>query len=241
MSRLSLAHDCSYGFRSDVETFERPAGRPARVGVGVHSMVELARNGTVKALAEEPDIVAEAEAIFNGPLKAYVADGGWTHCEIGLRYDAENDVCADGPRRGEDGYGEVGAMVLPGTLDLLRIDGKRGKLRDVKSGKPPSDAEQLYGQAVAAARRFGLEEVEIGYARALKTKLQELNVEVLDAERLDVEAGRIARVLRRLPTAEPVPGDAYCWRCNARPACPAFGAAKAEHQMVALEEGGFFA
>lgn len=240
-SRMSLAHACSFGFRSDVAAVERPAGRPARIGSAVHTMVELAVRGEVKALAEEPDIVAEAQAIFDGPLSGFVKSQEWTACELGLRYDAEADACTIGPRRGEAGYDEVGAMVLPGTLDLVLVEGTRARVYDVKSGKMPEDKEQLYAQAVAVSRLYGVDTVEVAYARALKTKLQADDVEVLDAARLDEEAGRIARVLRKLPTSQPVPGEKYCWRCNARGACPAFGAETADAKMRTLEEAGLWA
>ena len=82
--------------------------------------------------------------------------------------------------------------------------------------------------------------VEIGYVRALKTKVEVLDVEVLDADRLDEEAGRNAGALRRLPIAEPAPGERWCWKCSARPHCPAFGAAAAEAKMEDLEAAGYF-
>lgn len=240
MSRLSLAHQCAYGFRADVESTERPAGRPARIGSAVHSMVECAVKGTAKAIAEDDDIVAEAQAIFEGPLSGFVRSQEWTACELGLRYDAEADACTLGPRRGEPGYDEVGDMVLPGTLDLVRVVERKAWVFDVKTGRMPEDKEQLYAQAVAVSRLYGVDTVEVAYARALKTKLQADDVEVLDADRLDEEAGRIARVLRRLPVSEPTPGEAWCWKCNARGACPAFGAARAEEKMHDMDAAGFF-
>lgn len=224
MSRMALARQCAYGFRADVEARPRPSGRPARVGSLVHLFVEQhVRGETVEIPAgADPHEAAEARSIFEGPLRSWLGKQSWTSVEAGLRYDAGADSCSDGPRRGEPGYEEVGAMVLPGTLDLVRVDGAHGVVRDVKSGKPPEDREQLYAQAVAASRRWKLETVEVGYVRALKTKVEELDVEMLDVDRLDAEAGRISGLLRRLPMAEPVPGDRHCWKCDARGVCPAF-------------------
>lgn len=242
MSRMALAHRCLYGFRGDVEAVERPAGRPAQVGSAVHLLAEVAVTGKDRDLSSfAPDVEAEARAIFAGPLTGYLLrPEEWTACEVGMRYDAANDDTEHGPRRGEVGYESVDPMVLPGTLDLVRVEDERIVLRDLKTGKPPQDREQLYAQAVAASRAYGRNVVEVGYVRALKTKCEELDLEILDADRLDEEAGRIARVLRKLPMSEPTPGDDWCWKCNARGACPAFGAAKAEHQMAELEAGGFF-
>jgi hypothetical protein len=240
-SRMALAHACSWSFREDVAAVERPSGRAARIGSAVHSMVECAVKGSAVALAEDDDIVAEAKTIFDGPLSGFVASHEWTACELGLRLDADADACTIGPRRGEAGYGEVPAMVLPGTLDLVLVDGDKARIYDVKTGKMPEDNEQLYAQAVAVSRLYGVSKVEVAYARALKTKLQTDGVEVLDADRLDQEAGRIARVLRKLPTSQPVPGEAWCWKCSARGACPAFGAEAADAKMRSLEEAGLWA
>ncbi len=222
ISRLARAHVCAFPFRIDVEQRPRPPGKEARIGTVAHHLVAIRQGAHVGPLKETDDsIIAAGKYILEGPLNGYLASTEWTHCEAGLLYDAAADECIDSPRRGEPGYEDVGPMQIRGTLDLVRIEADRVVLRDVKTGRPPSDREQLYGQAVAASRRWGKSVVEIGYVRALKTKCEELDVEVLDADRLDEEAGRIARVLRRLPVAQPVPNDKCDW-CDARSACPAF-------------------
>jgi hypothetical protein len=219
MSKLSLAHKCLYGFRGDVEVNPRPVGRAAQLGSLVHTLAEATVKG--RSFAEDVDatLLSEAMQIATGPLDDFLKSRKWTACEQGYRYDAANDVSVEGPRRGDPGYDDVGLRVLAGTIDLVSVDGTEALVVDVKTGKPPEDAEQLYGQAVAVARHYKLTQVRIQYARALKTKLDILNDEVLDTDRLDVEAGRIAGLLRRLPTAEPVRGD-HCWKCDARSTCP---------------------
>ena len=64
------------------------------------------------------------------------------------------------------------------------------------------------------------------------------NNEVLNGF-VDVEAGRIGTLLRKLPMAEPNPCD-HCWKCDARPGCPAYGAEAAESRMADLEGAGMF-
>ncbi len=228
MSRLGLAHKCGWGFRPDVTAPERPSGRAAQIGSIVHTLVEAVVNGGAVANDVDPTLLSEAKAIYDGPLSGFVEAGKWAVCEKGYRYDSDNDVCVDGPRRGEKGYEDHGERVLKGTVDLVAIEGCSGWVLDVKTGAPPKDPEQLYGQAVAVSRRFGLKTVRIGYARALKTKMELLNEEVLDADRLDYEAGRIRRLLRVLPESEPTPGD-WCHWCNAWQVCPKGGGRRDEY------------
>jgi hypothetical protein len=240
MSRMARAHVCAFPFRIDVAVNPRPSGKEARIGNVAHHRTATHLKADVPPLAEEDlTIIAAGDAIFNGPLKTWLDTTTWTACEVGLLYSAAADACIDGPRRGEPGYDEVSAMELRGTLDLVRVEEDRIVLRDLKTGKPPTDREQLYAQAVAASRRWGKSVVEIGYVRALKTKVEELDVETLDADRLDEEAGRIARVLRRLPMAEPVVNDKCDW-CDARGACPEYGAERAAAKLEDLEAAGFF-
>jgi hypothetical protein len=220
MSKLGLAHKCGYGFRADVPAPERPSGRAAQIGSIVHALVEAKVTGKAYADDVDPTLLSEAMAIFTGPLSDYLESRKWTVCEKGYRYDSENDTCVDGPRRGDPGYDDHADDALKGTVDLVEVDGEEGVVDDVKTGKPPEDSEQLYGQAVAVSRRFGLRRVRVAYARALKTKLELLNAEFLDADRLDAEAGRIRRLLRTIPTSEPNPGE-WCWKCDAWQACPA--------------------
>lgn len=223
-SKLGLAAKCLYSFRPDVDVPERASGRPAAIGRIVHALVEAKVTG--KAFADDVDasLLAEAMAIFEGPLTGFIESRKWTVCEAGYRYDSRDDRCVDGPRRGEPGYDDVQSYVLHGTVDLVAIDRATSSalVVDVKTGKPPNDAEQIIGQAVAISRRFGLKTVQVQYARALKTKLDILNDEVLDEDRLDAEAGRIARHLRVLPNAEPNEGE-WCSKlwCPAWSVCPA--------------------
>lgn len=220
MSKLGLAEKCLYGFRPDVRAPSRPSGRAAEIGKVVHTMVEAAVTGRGVANDVDTEVIGEAKAIFDGPLTTFLESRKWTICEQGYRYDTETDTCKDGPRRGEPGYDDAPPTVVHGTVDLVRIEDLVGEVVDVKTGKPPTDPEQIYGQAVAISRRYGLKKVRVAYGRALKTKFELLNEEELDEDRLDAEAGRIRRRIRMLPMAEPNPGE-WCWRCDAWTVCPA--------------------
>jgi len=220
---MSKMHsECLYAFRPDVDARERPPGKAARVGSITHKLAEA--HVTKKSVSHDdvdPHDLAEAMGLYHGPFRGWLDSRTWEACELGLRYDAENDVATIGPRRGEPGYEDIGPMVLAGTLDLVAIQDGALWIPDIKTGqKANSHPEQLYAQAVAASRFYGINKAFVGFVYPRKTKCDEPAWEPLDADRLDAEAGNIRRKLRMVPDAEPVinPGCVYC---NARAVCPA--------------------
>lgn len=223
MSKAWLAHVCAHGFRMDVPVVDSPPGRSAQVGSCFHKLSECHVKGRdVQAYADDPSVVADALALYKSPIKAFLDSRPWTACEIGLEYDASTDTAQACPRRGEEGYENVAAMALRGTLDLVHVDGDSADVVDLKTGKKEnSTPDQLYAQAVAVSRFYKVKRVRVAFAYARKTKFDAPVWEELDEDRLDVEAGRVARTLRRLPMAEPNRGD-WCWRCSAREQCAAW-------------------
>jgi hypothetical protein len=220
---MSKAHAvCLYPYRGDVEVTERPPGKEARIGSITHKLTEAHVNKLdVSHDDVDPHELASAMALFHGPLRGFLDSRKWEACEIGLRYDAETDTTTRGPRRGEPGYGDHGPMVIPGTLDLVAIADGALWIDDLKTGKQANThPEQLYAQAVAASRFYGIERAFVGFSFARKTKCDEPKWEPLDADRLDYEAGKLRRSLRMIPTARPVINDA-CVYCPARTECPA--------------------
>lgn len=223
---MSKAHaECLYPYRPGVPVVERPPGKAARAGSILHKLAEC--HVTKRDVSHEdvdPHDLAEAMGLFSGPFRGWLDSRSWDLVEVGLRYDAENDTTERGPRRGDEGYESVSPMVLPGTLDLVRVADGAAWVVDIKSGqKANAHPEQLYAQAVAVTRLLGLDRAFVGFVFARKTKCDEPAWEPLDADRLDAEAGKIRRKLRMIPTAEPNPGDG-CAYCPARPACPAHAA-----------------
>jgi hypothetical protein len=236
MSKMDLAlgavedppSGCLYGFRDDVERVERTPGRAAQIGSLVHKLAECHLTGESVSMTDlDPEVVAEALALFNGPLKDWLEPWRGAYIEKGLRYDAEQDIARFGPRRGDEGYDRHGAMVLKGTLDLARIEAGEAWVVDLKSGKKENaHQEQLMAQAVAfsrlpVARTMDVRKVHVAFAFARKVRMPEVEYVTLNADDLDAAAGKIRRALRLLPTSQPQTGD-YCWRCDARPMCPAW-------------------
>lgn len=242
MSSVNLARSCAHGFREDVESVERPSGIEAQIGTGAHSLVEDWYHGrTARSLGA--DIVDKAtrhaaQAIkWLEPRRARIL-----FCEIGLRYDAENDRGTDGPRRGEPGYSPLDAMLIPGTLDLA-LRGEDGVLEvlDLKTGqKKYAHEDQVYTQGLALARKLRETRVRVGFLFAKLTKCDEPVMRELDENALDVHAGILHGLMRHLLVARPEAGE-WCWRCNARPWCPARQDQRADESASDLESAGFFA
>ncbi len=241
MSTVNLALCCAYSFRLDVEAPGRPSGLPARIGTGAHGRVEdWFHESTPRELA--PDIADKAGRIaaqmikWLEPKRARIL-----HCEVGLRYDAERDTAALGPKRGETGYDDVAPMVLPGTLDLA-LRGEDGVLEviDVKTGqKKYVHDDQVDVQGLALARQLGESKARVGFIYPRLTKCDEPEMRTLGETAFDVRAGILHGLLRHLPVSQPEPGE-WCWRCDARPGCPAHRERRDESESRDLEEAGFF-
>lgn len=230
MSKMGLALICSHSFRDGVPLAPREAGARARVGTHTHGLIDAKING-VRYKADDVNLeeFAEAKGLFDSAMK-------WIEprrprllkCEVGVRSDTATDTAVWGPRRGQAGYDDHGPRILKGTLDLV-LRGEDGVLEvvDVKTGKKEyASHAQLYAQAVGVSRIYREGRVRVGFLYPRKTKCDEPEWEELDEDRLDEEAGRISRVVRTLPMAEPVRGE-HCWKCDANFMCKAFNATAA--------------
>ena len=225
MSRVPLAYLCSYPFAPGRVWDERPPGKEARIGTHTHKRAECHLKGTTFDDSKgDPTELAESATLFGGPLKGWLESRRWTASELGVRYDASIDTTVCGAARTDTGYEAVGPSVLPGSLDLIEQQDDGRMVWDLKTGQTRhAHPEQLHVQGLAAARLYGVERVKVGFLFVRKTKLIEECVEVMDANRLDEECGRVSRVLRRLSVVQPNPGDWCEYRCPmGRARCPAW-------------------
>jgi hypothetical protein len=141
--------------------------------------------------------------------------------EIAIVYDAAADTARALPRGKHRDYGELGPMELPTTLDLVWLADDHVVVRDLKTGsRSHAKIEQLYIQALAASRLYGVERARVGFLWARKTKCEADPLDEIGPGELEAESWRAASVMRRLPMAEPQPG-AHCWFCPAKEVCPA--------------------
>lgn len=228
-SKAHWIDKCLYALRDDVPRKPEGTVHPrATLGTLVHRMVHSA----VIFGSGEPPAVDDPEAMgmARNALKwIWAQEATWSIvvCEAGFLYDARTDAGHLGPSRGEPGYDTAPSGCTRGTWDIvLRRKDAAKQLRaiDIKTGKyENAHPEQLRMQGVAASRVLGSGIVEVAFLFVRKTKSELRHEDVMFADELDAEAGRLYSAARRLPMAKPTPGD-HCYRCDiGRDFCPAWG------------------
>ncbi len=220
-SKVDLAMICSYAFRPDVVHPVRPMGAPAKRGVTVHKASDCHHKGE-----QMPPFHDDTEALWSQLFIWLLGEERFTESEIAILYDAENDtatLCETG-ELGERDYLGVTAMKLPMRLDLVRNDPGEGlaTVVDIKTGsksgtEPEATNLQLATQAVAAARYFDVDRIDVGLVFPMRTKCHPPAWHTLDADALDAHAGKLRRILRQIPDSQPFVGP-HCWRCPIGPA-----------------------
>ncbi len=213
-SKVDLALHCSYFARPDVLLPERPSGPSAVRGNTVHKASDCYHKGLPM-----PEFHGDTGALWL-TLKGWIdGQAPFTHSEIALLLDVENDTAAlcEVGELGERDYLGVTALKIPMRLDLVRWDGVTLDVVDLKTGarknvSPEAENVQLATMGLAAARYFGAAQVRVGLVFPLKTRVHAPEWHVLDADALDLHAGKLHRLLRGLPTSEPMKGD-HCWSC----------------------------
>jgi hypothetical protein len=221
---------CAYWARPDVNLPDDVPGKGARVGRICHELW----HGYILFGGEHdrPEWIredyADALAIMRGPIRRFFDEWrelpGEKHVELRLRIDARTMRTSEAPRRGEPGYTRPGPAEVTGELDLVRIHDGIAWVEDLKTGsKRHVSNAQLAAYGVLASRHFGVEQVRHRFVYALKTKVNLTEWVAMDGDTLDAEAGHMAKVLRTLPMAQPVPGSNCEYRCPLkRGNCPAF-------------------
>lgn len=222
-SKAHLIDACLYALRDDVpRKVGDESGPRAKLGTMVHLMVYAA----VIFGSSEPPTVDDPEAMGMA-RNALSRLGGMrpTLCEAGFVYDTRNDIAMLGPARGEPGYDTAPPGCVRGTWDLVwHMPGVGVIVWDLKTGKyDGAHKEQLRMQGLAAARLYRETMADTQFLFVRKTKSELRPGDMMRADDLDAEAGRLHRAVRQLPMAKPTPGD-HCYRCDiGRDFCPAWG------------------
>lgn len=237
-SKLVLARSCLHSFRGDVEVPYDPPGPAAERGKRIHAAIEsFYIDGEIATLdkGDEQEVFAafldwedrrrEAHPCDPVPEVAY---------RLNVLMGESRRVDRDRAKRARPGSGEITAVA-----DLIeRVDGKR-YLSDFKTGQRTDTADQLATCALAMQlddKRDGVtgpifvRAVYLSRAGVASDEWTEM-----DAMDLDAHLVTLRRMLRRLPTAEPVPGE-HCKAhyCRLRETCKAHRAWLKEHRGAQL-------
>lgn len=203
---------CVYWARPEIDLPVQEVGRAGKIGNASHAHVAAYAQGRTPP---EPETEEEWEALPIGRrVVAWLDDVGIpTAVEIAIAYDTATDTA----RRIEVGwhrdYADLRPTEIPTTLDFVWVTDDAVEVVDLKAGKRQNaHKEQLHIQGLASARLFGRPLARVAFTFARQTKCGRDPWEEMDADRLEGEAWRAAAVMRRLPVAQPQPGN-WCWRC----------------------------
>lgn len=211
------------------------AGPHAVRGQGIHRFlqdcVELGDRDEALARLEYPGLKAACEKIDTEALptrdpKAFTA-------ELTMSWRPSTGEFESYPKRpwarGEEPHG-----LHVGTADLVAIsaDGKKGYLRDYKTGRghvpPPKLNWQLMGLALMLARVYGLEEVNAGIIYVWEadsyethTTFDTMDLDAIEAELEDLFARLVSLDIDMKKGAVPqVSMGPWCKYCPAYASCP---------------------
>jgi hypothetical protein len=129
-------------------------------------------------------------------------------------------------------YVDLKPSEIPGTMDRLKVDPPRARIRDHKSGygyivTAPRESLQLLHNAIGATRALGLNEAVIEIHHTESGEVEDATLDALD---MAAGLGRIRKIWEAAKEAEaaqargepvPVVTGEHCWRCEAFRHCPA--------------------
>ena len=231
-SALSRAESC---IGSAVLPAIPEAGDYAASGQAVDDFIRIGKTVSREAaLAQAPAHMLRY--LSSLPLEK-IPDGA--EYQVAFAYNALTGEVRRIPSR-QDGYPDMPPEWIFGSTDITGMRPGRALVWDVKwgeyaTGRDPETDLQLGFYAVCAARVGGVDECEVGFARAdWKADLIPETV-VLDEWQLGAMEERIRGIWRRqqaAPAQPPLHVGEHCTYCPARRSCPA------QAQPVALALAG---
>lgn len=218
-SSVHLARHCLHSFREDVPVPADKPGPAAKKGTGFHLVVESYLSDGVY-----PETADASFGLFSAWLDWWDRSPVSRHpvrAELGLVLNAETGTVREIAHAGHRDYGEIDEDEIPMTIDLAADSGERAIVFDWKTGRPGDPCEaQLMTNAVAWALHAGRFSARAQAVYVTDVGVIEAEPLRLDALDLDAHRATLRRMLRRLPTAEPVPGP-HCkgHYCRIRETC----------------------
>jgi hypothetical protein len=236
-SKLALLEACAFPFRPELDIVEEPVGVGALTGTGLHLLIDA-------AIEEKPEPAipdgADAEAVQQmfAMWKAWWATFAgtlWWRAEVPVAIDLETGRGRILPSKGHRDYSDASPTEIPGTADVVGLDGDMLHVGDWKSGHPDYLEEaitsrQLLGLVLPLYRSVP----GVKRARAFIAHVAPDGVRIDSAifDELDLDAGEaeLREQVAAIPTSTPAPG-AHCRWCPARALCP-----ESERGLAALVE-----
>lgn len=167
---------------------------------------------------------------LDDPDLAHLIPSG-ARAEVKVAYDVSTGVgriIGDGAGRD---YGTLGPFEIPGSIDVLGVEGETVVIRDWKTGYADVDPAvrnwQLYGYALAATRALGKSRARVGIVYTKQgNRLDEAEIDAFDLAEF---AGRLEALHMRVPAlrdayraGEPLDTreGAWCKWCPSKHVCP---------------------
>jgi hypothetical protein len=247
-SKLGLGFKCLWWAREDVALPAQESSEAANSGTNKHKALEFIVEGAISidpfaslwgCAGEDARSILDA---IDAWLRPWL-NSGTVFRELALAYCPSTDTARKLESRGQRDYSSLKRGEIPMTIDLaVAQDFTSGLVVDYKTGRqdgldPVDDSAQLSLCALAFARAFGLDEVDVAYALVADDGSARIERCLLDSFDLASVAETVRATMTRLADdPQPCPGE-HCktkW-CPARAVCPAtIGLAKATPELAPL-------
>lgn len=185
---------------------DEPVSQHAKAGSAVHRYLCLvAEVGAESALELIEEEYRDLCAVLDLEALPHSSPEAWA-VEVAYAWDYIQDTARELYRgSGARDYGDLAPSEVPGTADLVGLDGDTVIVLDLKTGwkplGPPAESMQLGFYAVAAARALGATKALVGFVR-LRDGAPRYEYATLDELDLEAMAERLRGVVSRVGEAE---------------------------------------
>jgi hypothetical protein len=229
-SKVALASRCLHWARTDVPEATDSDTRSRRIGSGFHEFAEKHPDVDMSAVAarwnlraSELDAVDELYAAWCGWWPEYLGARA-VEREVGFAWNTATNTARRLQKREHRDYSDCAWSEIPMTVDALILGDSEVEVLDLKTSYEDISAEehaQLEANALAVASVLGIDEVVVTIANVSADGVRTNSARVGGFD-FDAIAGRLARMVDGVPTAQPRPGPhcAEMW-------CPALGTCSA--------------
>lgn len=249
MSRLQQAEACAFSQVIPGVIDVTPYPYRERGTVLHQYLCDVVMLDDKQALERVPEAYREEAAAVDLASLPHADPKAWA-VEVAFAYNPTTDTARELHRGGNRDYSMVSDDEVPGTADVVGVQGDELVLLDVKTGRAellkPREALQLLGLALAGCRAYGLTKAVIGWIR-LRDGVPRYEYARLSAEDLAgwvrervarvVDGDRLARLQWEMaPESVELTVGPHCRFCDAYARCPAQSTLAREVTRAALAE-----